>query len=128
MFTTCKLSVLGAGSADGGSTQYVDGYFQSYEDVFIHELMLKDKPRTLTYQAAIAENPDRFQNAVVLDVGAGSGILSLFAAKSGARKVYAIEASGVAQTLRQVVEANGYRDVIEVIQAPVETITLPEQV
>ena len=37
-----------------------------------------------------------------MDVGAGSGILSLFAMQAGARRVYAVEASPLAQVLRLV--------------------------
>lgn len=43
--------------------------------------MLQDQVRTGTYYAAILENTGDFQGKVVMDVGAGSGILSLFAAQ-----------------------------------------------
>ena len=43
-----------------------------------------------------------------MDVGAGSGILSLFAAQAGAKKVYAIEASKSAENARRLIKANGY--------------------
>ena len=43
--------------------------------------MLKDTVRTRTYQQAMMLNPDLFKDKVVLDVGCGTGILSLFAAK-----------------------------------------------
>lgn len=48
------------------------------------------------------------------DVGAGTGILSLFCFKAGAKKVYAIEASPMATFLKETVIANGAQEVIEV--------------
>ena len=52
--------------------------------------MLKDEVRTLTYKNAVYHNAHLFKNKVVMDVGSGTGILSLFAAKVGAKKVYAV--------------------------------------
>jgi len=105
-----------------------DEYFASYDDLEVHQLMLEDTPRTTGYQQAI-------QNAgvagkVVLDVGAGSGILSLFCYRAGARRVYAVEACpGMARPLQEVVTANGASDVVKVISGRVEDIPeLEEQV
>jgi type I protein arginine methyltransferase len=59
--------------------------------------MLQDNVRTSMYQAAILGNGhSMFKDKLVMDVGAGSGILSFFAVQAGASKVYAIEASGMA--------------------------------
>ena len=52
--------------------------------------MLKDVVRTKTYQNVIYQNSFLFKDKVVLDVGAGTGILSLFCAKAGAAHVYAV--------------------------------------
>lgn len=52
--------------------------------------MLKDTVRTKSYQNAICKNAYLFKDKVVLDVGAGTGILSLFCAKAGAKHVYAV--------------------------------------
>lgn len=52
--------------------------------------MLKDVVRTKTYQNVIYQNKFLFKDKVVLDVGAGTGILSLFCAKAGAAHVYAV--------------------------------------
>lgn len=57
----------------------------------------QDYIRTGTYQRAILSNMSDFKDKIILDVGAGSGILSFFAAQAGARKVYAVEASSMAQ-------------------------------
>lgn len=56
----------------------------------IHEEMLKDVVRTKTYQNVIYKNKFLFKDKIVLDVGAGTGILSLFCAKAGAKHVYAV--------------------------------------
>lgn len=70
--------------------------------------MLQDYIRTQLYRDAIISNPTNYKDKVVLDVGCGSGILSLFAAQAGARKVYAIEASNMAENAKILVKANGF--------------------
>ena len=62
-----------------------------------------------------------------MDVGCGSGILSLFAAQAGAKKVYACEASEAAELARTLVKHNGFENVITIIQAKIEDIS-PEQI
>lgn len=52
--------------------------------------MLKDEVRTLTYRNSMYHNKHVFKDKVVLDVGSGTGILSMFAAKAGARKVFGV--------------------------------------
>lgn len=52
-------------------------YFTSYEDLEIHELMLNDKPRQEAFQKAILSNKEFFNDKIVLDVGSGTGILSV---------------------------------------------------
>ena len=77
--------------------------------------MLQDYVRTKLYRDAIIGNPSNYKDKVVLDVGCGSGILSLFAAQAGAKKVYAIEASNMAEYAKILVKANGFSSIIEVI-------------
>ncbi|KAK9399326.1 protein arginine N-methyltransferase 8 [Crotalus adamanteus] len=67
-----------------------DYYFDSYAHFGIHEEMLKDEVRTLTYRNSMYHNKHVFKEKVVLDVGSGTGILSMFAAKAGAKKVYGV--------------------------------------
>ncbi|EFJ20820.1 hypothetical protein SELMODRAFT_86090 [Selaginella moellendorffii] len=104
-----------------------DYYFDSYAHFGIHEEMLKDTVRTKTYQNVIYENGFLFKDKVVLDVGAGTGILSLFCAKGGAKHVYAVECSLMANTAKEIIQKNGYSDVITVLKGKVEEIELPVQ-
>uniref|UniRef100_A0A3P8W4Q1 Histone-arginine methyltransferase CARM1 n=1 Tax=Cynoglossus semilaevis TaxID=244447 RepID=A0A3P8W4Q1_CYNSE len=90
--------------------------------------MMQDYVRTGTYQRAILQNHSDFKDKVVLDVGCGSGILSFFAAQAGARKVYAVEASTMAQHAEVLVNSNRLGERVVVIPGKVEEVTLPEQV
>ena len=51
--------------------------------------------RTESYRDLMLENKSTFKDRLVLDVGCGTGILSMFAAKAGARHVYAVDMSEV---------------------------------
>lgn len=103
-------------------------YFGYYGMLMHQQNMLLDAVRTSAYQSAILSNYPDFRDKVVLDIGAGTGILSFFAAKAGARRVYAVEASDMAEHARRLVEANGLDDVIHVLKGRIEEIELPEPV
>lgn len=103
-------------------------YFQFYGYLSQQQNMMQDYIRTSTYQRAIHSNLSDFAGKIVLDVGAGSGILSFFAAEAGAKRVYAVEASNMAEHARRLIAANGLANVIEVIAGKVEEIELPQSV
>lgn len=68
--------------------------------------MLEDQKRTGCYYNAVLQNKQLFEDKVVLDVGTGSGILAIFAAMAGARKVYAVEATSMAKYARLLAKSN----------------------
>ncbi|KNZ73314.1 Protein arginine N-methyltransferase 3 [Termitomyces sp. J132] len=103
-------------------------YFKSYAENDIHAVMIQDKVRTSTYAHFILTNPALFRDAIVLDVGCGTSILSLFAARSGAKRVIAVDASDVAERAARIVKANGFEDIITVIRGKVEDIALPDDI
>lgn len=76
--------------------------------------MLEDEPRVTAYKDAILKNKEYFKDKIVMDVGCGTGILSIFCAKAGAKKVYAVEASNIVNLAKEIIEKNKLQDVIEV--------------
>ncbi|MDQ3234695.1 MAG: 50S ribosomal protein L11 methyltransferase [Pseudobdellovibrionaceae bacterium] len=103
-------------------------YFRSYSFISHQRSMLEDHKRTTAYYHAIVKNRRQFEGKVVLDVGTGSGILAMFAARAGARKVYAVEATSMAEHARKLVEVNQLQNIVTVIQGTMETVELPEKV
>ncbi|KAF8490349.1 S-adenosyl-L-methionine-dependent methyltransferase [Russula emetica] len=102
-----------------------DYYADSYAHFGIHEEMLKDTVRTGSYRAAIINNPHLFKDKTVLDVGCGTGILSMFAARAGASHVVGIDMSNIIDQAVKIVEANGFKDTITLVKGKLEDTELP---
>src|ERR1700674_2510715 len=92
---------------------------------FMQESMLLDKGRCDAYREAIRRTVK--PGDVVVDLGAGTGLLSFFALQAGARHVYAIEMSGIADAMAELIEANGFRDRITLIRKHSKKVRLPER-
>ncbi|KAL7002121.1 putative protein arginine N-methyltransferase 6 [Sarracenia purpurea var. burkii] len=109
-------------------TDFDMAYFHSYSHVGIHEEMIKDRVRTETYRAAIMQHQNYIAGKVVVDVGCGTGILSIFCAQAGAKRVYAVDASDIAVQANEVVKANNLADTIIVLHGRVEDVEIDEAV
>lgn len=111
----------------------------------IHELMLKDAIRTDAYRDFIYDNKHLFTNKVVLDVGCGTGILSMykqsifyhssyyltnlkpsrFAARAGAKQVIAVDNSSILGRAQENIFENNLQDTIKCLRGKIEDIHLP---
>lgn len=103
-------------------------YFCTYAFLYHQKEMLSDRVRMKAYHDAIFLNPKHFKGKTVLDVGTGSGILAIWAAQAGARKVYAVEATNMAAHAEKLVASNRLADRVQVIQGSIEDVELPEKV
>ncbi|MGZ4611706.1 MAG: 50S ribosomal protein L11 methyltransferase, partial [Kineosporiaceae bacterium] len=97
-----------------------------YAEIEVHRTMICDQVRTGAFRRAI-ESVVR-PGDIVLDIGAGSGILSMFAARAGAARVYAVERTTVAVLARDLAAANGFEEIVQVIHGDVMDVELPERV
>ena len=96
---------------------------EGFASVISHHHMLQDPVRVLTYQAAIARHS---RGRSVVEIGCGSGILSIFAARAGARRVVAIEESEIASLAEKMFRANGCEEIIELRRANSRDVELDE--
>src|SRR4051812_14220918 len=97
----------------------------SYATISTHLDMLRDDVRTGAYRSAIQEliKPgDR-----VLDFGCGTGVLSIFAERAGASKVYALDRTRMLNAAEDIFKKNGCKN-IESVLGEGETVGLPSQV
>jgi len=97
-----------------------------YAEFEVHRTMIRDRVRTEAFRRAI-DSVVR-PGDIVLDVGAGSGILSLFAARAGAARVYAVEQTSIAVLAQQLAAANGVEEIVHVIQGDILEIEPTERV
>lgn len=98
----------------------------AYETLTSHRAMALDRVRNDAYAAALARvvTPE----SVVLDLGAGTGVLGLFAARLGARRVYLVEPSDVLVVAEEFVAANGLGDRVQCLRGRLDQVTIPERV
>jgi protein arginine N-methyltransferase 1 len=90
-----------------------------------HRLYLRDRHRVSAYERALREvvRP----GDIVVDLASGTGILGMLACRAGARRVYAIEESGIAGLARQIARANGFDDRITSVRGHSRLVTIPER-
>ncbi len=114
--------ILLAGGETGSSLDREPRGFAAPE---VHVSMLNDEARTAGFLTAIAETVK--PGDVVVDVGTGTGVLAIAAARAGARHVYAIEASSIGQVAELMFEANGVADRITLLEGRSTRVDLPEE-
>jgi predicted RNA methylase len=95
-----------------------------FSSLNVQKNMLQDRLRIEKFKEAVFKNVK--PGDVVVDLGTGTGILAIYAAQAGARQVYAIEETDVADVAESVIERNGFGSVVTVLRANSSEVVLPE--
>lgn len=98
----------------------------SYQQVQSQRSMVFDTRRNQAYLQALEKviTPD----SVVLDLGAGLGILGFLAAQLGAKRVYLVEPAEVITIAADIAKANGFSDRVKCLPGKIEEVDIPELV
>lgn len=97
----------------------IDTLVADFADPWEHARLLSDAPRNGVLEALLTRHaPDR----VVVEVGCGTGVFSVLAARLGASHVYALEPTDLWTTARDLVRANGLEDRVTVLPRSVEDV------
>jgi hypothetical protein len=91
----------------------------------IHLVMLDDRARTGGFCHALRSTVHA--DDVVVDIGTGTGVLATCAALAGARRVYAVESSGIAEVAARVFSANQVADRVTLVRERSTATSLPER-
>jgi protein arginine N-methyltransferase 1 len=112
-------------SINNENEQNAPHYRMSYRDVAMHKVMLQDVVRTDAYEKSINEvvRPEHS----VLDFGCGTGVLAMFAARAGARKVIAVDRSPFVKTAKKIAAQNNLNN-IDFYHADHQSLQLNEKV
>jgi len=111
--------------ADQKTVEEDYSYFKSYAHYSIHLDMLSDKVRTESYRDALLKNTASLAGQRVLDIGCGTGILSMFAAQAGASNVVGVDCSDIIYQAMDIVRDNGMKDKVELVKGRLEETKLP---
>jgi len=123
--TIIELRQGGILVAEGEPRHAIDRQARGFAAPEIHVSMLNDRARTDGFLAAIRETVK--PGDVVIDAGTGTGVLAIAAARAGARRVYAIEASSIGYLADLMFQANGFSDRITLLEGRSAHVDLPEK-
>ncbi|MDX2159868.1 MAG: 50S ribosomal protein L11 methyltransferase [bacterium] len=126
--TSQIVSLFKAGiliDADAVVRPAISGEPWGFDSAQLHTALLNDQPRVNGYRQAIQAVVK--PGDVVVEIGTGTGILSVMAAQAGASRVYAVEATSIAEMAQQVFAANGVSDRITLVRGWSTRVDLPER-
>ena len=111
------------GSSGGGAAQVGD---MSNDELNEHRTYYDDAVKLSRYREAISATVK--PGDVVLDLGAGTGLLGFLAAQAGAARVYAVDGGAIITVVGELAKANGLGDVVVPLRALSTKVELPEKV